>query len=85
MVEIPGKTLTLNVKYCKACYLCVNICPKKVFDISKEPAETGLYVPVIARREDCIDYERRKRGEDGLCNLCVLMCPDQALSWEESE
>jgi len=82
-VSIIPKKLTLNEKYCKGCYLCVNICPKSVFEISETPSITGIFTPVIARREECIDYQNALQNKKFLCSLCVIICPDQALWWEE--
>ena len=34
-------------KWCKACYICVDMCPKKVFDTDRDG------YPVVARGVDC--------------------------------
>ncbi|MCD6205872.1 MAG: 4Fe-4S binding protein [Candidatus Marinimicrobia bacterium] len=40
--------ITINEQWCKSCEICVEFCPKKVFDM-------GRFYPVVARPEDCID------------------------------
>jgi len=39
--------ITINEKWCKSCEICVQFCPKSVYDM-------GRFYPVIARPEDCI-------------------------------
>jgi 2-oxoglutarate ferredoxin oxidoreductase subunit delta len=39
--------LTINLKWCKACNICIALCPQRVF----EPNRDGK--PVLARPEDC--------------------------------
>lgn len=51
---------------CKACSLCVDICPRDVLE-EKLP----LKKPVVANIEACTG-----------CRLCELLCPDWAISVE---
>lgn len=37
----------LDLELCKACGICIELCPEKVFD------RDGLGCPVLARPEDC--------------------------------
>ena len=54
---------------CKGCGLCVDVCPKKVLEIS-DKVSPKVYFPVFqARPEDCIH-----------CTLCCIMCPDVAIT-----
>ena len=39
--------LNINLKWCKACNICIALCPQQVF----EPDRDGK--PVIARPDDC--------------------------------
>ena len=39
--------LEINLKWCKACNICIALCPKEVF----EPNRDGK--PIIARPENC--------------------------------
>lgn len=59
---------------CKGCGLCVEVCPKKVLEISRKVHAKG-YCPVFqARPDDCIK-----------CTACCIMCPDVAITIEETE
>jgi len=60
--------IKLKADWCKGCYICVKICPKKVFDISETEGKYGFREVVIARSEDCIG-----------CMLCENFCPDFAI------
>ncbi len=57
------KQIVINTKWCKGCGICVDFCPKKVFDHAHLGAK-----PVPARVEDCIG-----------CGQCELRCPDFAI------
>ena len=39
---------------CKGCGLCVDVCPKKVLDISGDVNTRGYFPVYQARPEDCI-------------------------------
>lgn len=43
----PAAPVTVRREWCKACGICVEFCPKKVFDTDEEGR------PVIARPEAC--------------------------------
>ena len=51
----------INKNRCKACGICVNICPQDVFFGSKKKK-----IPVITYPEECWH-----------CNACVLDCPQE--------
>ncbi len=57
---------------CKACGLCIEVCPKKILIVSDKLNQKGVY-PTKATDEDLC------RG----CLQCVLMCPDVAITVEE--
>ena len=63
----------LNEDLCKGCYLCMNICPKGVYTASDKLNQKGVRVPIVDV-EKCIK-----------CQLCTLMCPDQAISVEDDD
>lgn len=54
---------------CKACYLCVNVCPKKCLGKSKTISKKGYFPAVQERPQDCIG-----------CKMCYVMCPDVAIT-----
>lgn len=54
---------------CKACYLCVSVCPKKCLGKAKQISKKGYFPAVQERPEDCIG-----------CKMCYTMCPDIAIT-----
>ncbi len=65
--------IIVDEKYCKGCAICVNICPKKVFDISTQ-ISTGYNISSPTRSQDCI-----------VCRLCEISCPDFAIEVVDEE
>ncbi len=61
--------IELNQKWCKACGICMAMCPKNVFD-----PEVGTGKAIIARPEDCSS-----------CGMCELYCPDYAINLVRGE
>ena len=59
---------------CKGCGLCVDVCPKKVLEISAEVNTKGYFPVYQARPEDCV-----------YCATCCRMCPDVAIAISEIE
>ena len=54
---------------CKGCGLCVEVCPKKVLELSEEVNTMGYFPAHQARPEDCV-----------FCTTCCIMCPDVAIT-----
>ena len=57
---------------CKGCGLCVEVCPKKVLEISSEVNTKGYFPAYQAHPEDC-----------NHCAMCCVMCPDVAIEITE--
>ena len=66
--------ITVDPEMCKGCGICLEFCPKKVYDWSKEYTARGVKNPVPLRIKDCIK-----------CRLCELMCPDMAITVEDED
>ncbi|AEH06791.1 4Fe-4S dicluster domain-containing protein [Methanothermococcus okinawensis] len=66
--------IEINEKYCKGCDICIYVCPRDVFVKSDKLNKKGVYPPVAEHPEKCTN-----------CQLCVLECPDQAVSVEVDE
>jgi len=73
--------LRIDPKYCKGCELCIAKCPVGVYDPGRQPSAKGYVIPRIARPEKCLDADRGP-GEKKHCEMCILICPDQAIGWE---
>ncbi|AEF96925.1 4Fe-4S dicluster domain-containing protein [Methanotorris igneus] len=63
--------ISINENFCKGCDICIEVCPKKVFEKSKKLNKKGIYPPIPVNEDKCVK-----------CMLCVLQCPDQAISVE---
>ncbi len=64
--------VSLNIKRCKGCELCVEACPHGVIVMSKSLNEKGVHFAQPARLEDCTG-----------CALCALMCPEAIIEVEK--
>ena len=71
----------IDEKYCKGCNICIAICPVGVYAPGKTVSERGYSVPLIVHPEKCVDRERGA-GEKKKCEMCILVCPDQAIGWD---
>ena len=69
LIKAPENTpVWVDTARCKACDICVAVCPSGVLSMKAEPTSTlGAMVEVIALN-DCIG-----------CNDCELYCPDFAI------
>jgi len=70
----------IDPKLCKGCNICVYICPKKCYSKGTEILEAGYFTAVVSAREKCYNHNRQGKL---VCELCVMSCPDQAISWHE--
>lgn len=62
----------VDEKICKGCSMCVNACPLKLIELSKDRINLKGYHPaVLARPEKCTG-----------CASCAIMCPDTAIKVE---
>jgi len=68
----------INLKHCKGCNICVYICPKKCYSKGTELSPRGYFAAVVSAPENCYNH---KKDDNPICELCILSCPDQAISW----
>ena len=62
--------ITIDKKKCKACYLCVEICPKKLINKGIEANSLGHFpVEFVDPQNQCIG-----------CAMCATRCPDLAIT-----
>lgn len=62
--------IKLDKTKCKACYLCLDVCPKKLIVKGSEANSLGAF-PV-----DFNDPDNQCLG----CALCAMRCPDLAIT-----
>jgi 2-oxoglutarate ferredoxin oxidoreductase subunit delta len=69
IMKAPENTpVWVNTARCKACDICVDVCPAGVLSMKADPTSTlGAMVEIISL-ESCIG-----------CNECELSCPDFAI------
>jgi len=60
----------------------VYICPKKCYSRGTEILEAGYFTAVVSAPEKCYNHNRVGKL---VCELCILSCPDQAISWHEED
>lgn len=64
--------ITVNEELCKGCGMCVNACPKKILELSKDKINAKGYHPAS------MTDESKCTG----CTSCAIMCPDVAITVE---
>ncbi len=57
--------IEVNRERCKACGLCIPVCPKKLIVRSQTPNSQGFYPAEQNGEEECTG-----------CALCAEVCPD---------
>jgi len=75
--------LVIDERRCKGCNLCTMVCPYKIFKPGTKPNERGITVPELDRPERCTNCRLQKLYGRRLCGMCEMICPDQAIHWEE--
>jgi 2-oxoglutarate ferredoxin oxidoreductase subunit delta len=61
-------TVYIDNERCKGCGFCIEFCPTKCLEFSKEFNSKGYHPPELVRQVDCTG-----------CDLCGLLCPDFAI------
>ncbi len=62
--------ITIDKNKCKACYLCVNECPKKLIKIGEDTNSLGQHV---------VEFDDKEHVCLG-CAMCATRCPDLAIT-----
>ena len=61
-------SIIVNEEKCKACYLCVDVCPKNAIEKADKLNSRGLYPVQFNEEKGCIG-----------CAMCAITCPDIAI------
>ncbi len=61
--------IIIDEQRCKACLICIDVCPKKMIEQGKKVNKSGYY-PVVFLKE---------KNECTGCALCAQSCPDIAI------
>ena len=65
--------VTFREDRCKGCGLCVEVCPKKIIELSKDRLnEKGYITAEVLEMDKCIG-----------CAFCATMCPDCVITVEK--
>lgn len=60
--------IIINPDYCKACELCIVVCPKKRISLGIKINKMGYHAAVPDPDKECI-----------ACKSCAIMCPEGAI------
>lgn len=62
--------IRIDKKRCKACYLCIEVCPKKLIRKGDEANALGHFpVTFDDPKKECLG-----------CAMCAMRCPDMAIT-----
>ncbi len=62
--------IVIDKEKCKACYLCINECPKQLIKISNDTNKLGVHTVEFN------DPDNKCIG----CAMCAMRCPDLAIT-----
>jgi len=68
------KKIVINEDKCKGCGLCVEVCPKKCLEMSKEFNKVGYHPALFVSQDSCTS-----------CGFCYQMCPDVCIEVYKEE
>jgi 2-oxoglutarate ferredoxin oxidoreductase subunit delta len=77
--------LVIDENRCKGCNLCTMVCPYKIFRPGKKQNPRGVVIPELDRPERCANCRLQPLYGRTLCGVCQMICPDQAIRWEEEK
>lgn len=77
--------LVIDERRCKGCNLCTMICPYRIFREGTRPNDRGIVIPELDRPERCTNCRLQGLYGRRLCGVCQMICPDQAIHWEEEK
>ncbi len=67
-IEITKGAVYILADRCKGCGYCIEFCPKKVLEFSKDFNQKGYHPPEVRKPDDCVN-----------CHYCEIICPEFAI------
>jgi 2-oxoglutarate ferredoxin oxidoreductase subunit delta len=67
-IGITRGTVYILEDRCKGCGYCIEFCPKKILEFSKEFNAKGYHFPTPSAVDDCVN-----------CHYCEIICPEFAI------
>ena len=77
--------ITIDENRCKGCNLCAMVCPYHIFREGSRLNWKGIIVPDMDRPERCTNCRLQRLHGRTLCGMCQMICPDQAIRWEDEK
>ena len=72
-VKKAAYNVWLDPLLCKGCQICIEVCPKGVFEKTDKISKRGQHIVKVARPSECIG-----------CLECEMLCPDIAITVEKA-
>lgn len=69
-----AQKISVDEQFCKGCYLCIEVCPQKVWGPGQRRSRAGYSMPRVLDLKSC-----------AVCFLCEMTCPDLALTVMEEK
>ena len=67
-LKLRDADLVIIDERCKGCSYCIEFCPRKVLELSKELNKIGVHPPRVKDSTQCVG-----------CSVCEEICPDFAI------
>ena len=62
--------IKIDSSKCKACYLCIDVCPKKLISAGKDENSLGAFpVEFTDENKECLG-----------CGICAIRCPHLSIT-----
>ena len=74
-LNIPQGQVYLIPERCKGCEICIELCPRKVLQVSRNTNKKGYHLPEVVPGLE---------GSCVHCEFCTMVCPEFAIYTLES-
>jgi len=66
---MESEKIVINKERCKACKICLTVCPQNLLELSDELNKKGFHPVMISNQDKCSS-----------CGLCAMVCPDLVIT-----